>query len=77
MPHPTHVAGAAGNATARELEGPQPKRAKLGAAVPAGLVVQKAQRVCEACQRAVPAKAWDMHCAGKKHKAKAARMDRI
>ena len=34
------------------------------------VLVQSAQRFCEACQRAVPIKAWSMHCGGKKHLAK-------
>ena len=38
------------------------------------VVVQAAQRFCEACTRAVPFKAWSMHCGGKKHIAKLARL---
>ena len=39
------------------------------------VVVQAAQRFCEAYKRAVPIKAWDMHCRGKKHVTKFARLN--
>jgi hypothetical protein len=38
------------------------------------VLVQAAQRFCEACKRAVPNKAWSMHCLGKKHIAKLVRL---
>jgi hypothetical protein len=41
---------------------------------PKEVLVQAAQRFCEACKRAVPTKAWSMHCGGKKHIAKLARL---
>ena len=62
-----------------KVRGSTGTKAPLGGSEPAvsEILVQAAQRVCEACQRAVPAKAWEMHCGGKKHKTKAARMARV
>ena len=43
-----------------------------GDGVSKGVLVQAAQRLCVACSRAVPVKAWEMHSSGKRHKAKVA-----
>ena len=56
-----------------------PKKLKRRKVVVAGeecddkeVVIQAAQRFCEACKRACPIKAWSMHCLGKKHLTKLA-----
>ena len=69
---------AAGKSAPAQLRAAPEGRAVVAAGGAGGgskeVLVQAAQRFCEACKRAVPNKAWSMHCGGKKHIAKLARL---